>query len=119
MTSYRVGQMLPFQLEAPDHFYSNNPVVITRAEYPKQAYRVVGVSQNLRGIIARAHKVGVSRVSVSRMEGGAFVYVSFADASECRTTFADYSIARWFFKSRANKWGLDNVTDSENNLWIS
>lgn len=117
--TYRTGQTIPFQTGAPPFWYNAGcPIVIVRPEYGATgAYRVVNVSRNLRGMINRAHKVGVSRVSVSRTSNGAFVYVGFADGSELRNLWADYSVARAFFLCRAKRWGL-LVTDDINNLWL-
>jgi hypothetical protein len=70
-------------------------------------------SKNLRGIITRAHKIGVRFVAVQRIPNGADVMVSFADDSCARTTFADFTVALDWFRSRGERWGLAERTNTE------
>ena len=70
-------------------------------------------SKNLRGIITRAHKIGVRLVTVQAIPGGAEVDVSFCDDSACRTQFADYSAALDWFRSRGKRWGLTERTNTQ------
>ena len=63
-------------------------------------------SRNLRSIVDRAYKVGVAKAVVHRAGAGTFVYVRFSDSSECRTTFADFTIACDWFRKRWQKWGF-------------
>jgi hypothetical protein len=63
-------------------------------------------SKNLRGIITRAHKIGVRFVAVQAIPGGADVDVSFCDDSACRTQFADFGVALNWFGRRGERWGL-------------
>jgi hypothetical protein len=68
--------------------------------------RFVQYSRNLRGIISRAHNIGVRFVAVQRNPDGASVIVSFRDYSGCETQFADFSVALDWFRSRAKRWGM-------------
>jgi hypothetical protein len=76
-------------------------------------------SKNLRGIISRAGKIGVRFVSVQKLTAfdgsprGADVSVSFYDDSCARTTFADFTVALDWFRSRGKRWGLTERTNTE------
>ncbi len=83
----------------------------------KKDGEVVQRSRNLRGLISRASKVGVDSVSVFRSEGGAYVSVFFKDGSECRTNFADFTVARDFFRKRWQRWGLYAEVRCSDDYW--
>jgi hypothetical protein len=82
-----------------------------------QSGDIVQRSRNLRGLITRAGKVGVDSVSVHRVNNGASCYVVFKDGSYCRPTFADFTIARDFFRARWRKWGMYAETRCSDNQW--
>lgn len=79
--------------------------------------KVIRRSRNLRGLITHAGKHGVNEVSVWRTSNGAGVYVKFGDGATCRTTFADFTIARDFFRKRWQKWGLYAEVRNSDNYW--
>lgn len=92
--------------------------------------KVIRRSQNLRGLISHAGRVGVHKVSVYAQHGvlglwasndrhyygKGFVYVEYRDGSICRTEFAEFGIARDFFRARWKRWGLyAEVRNSDSN----
>jgi len=79
--------------------------------------KIVQSSQNLRGLISRAYRVGVSKASVWRTSTGGTVYVVFADGSWLRTGFADFTIARDFLRSRWRRWGLYAEVRNSDDYW--
>jgi hypothetical protein len=79
--------------------------------------KVVQRSKNLRGLLERAHKIGVAKAAVIRSGNGANVYVTFSDGSECWTSFADFTIARDFFRKRWQKWGLYAEVRNSDDFW--
>lgn len=98
----------------PHNPYSppGSPVVVYLHGQPVQR------SKNLRGLIARAGKVGVNRAALHRGEhGSGLVYVNFADGSELWTTFADFTVARAFLRSRWKRWGLAHETRCSDDYW--
>jgi hypothetical protein len=86
--------------------------------------KVVQQSRNLRGLISRAHKIGVHAVSLFRTNLGTFgpgdVFVEYDDGSTVRVRFAEHGIAKAFFRRRYQRWGLNNeVRNSENyTVWF-
>jgi hypothetical protein len=85
------------------------PAVGTRLVFYNNG-KPVQQSRNLRGLISRAHRVGVHAISLFRCQLGTFgpgeVFVEYKDGSTVRTRFAEHGIARAFFRKRYQRWGL-------------
>lgn len=79
--------------------------------------KIVQRSRNLRGLITRAHKIGVARVSLWRTADGASYYVAFKDGSELRGQFAAFTTCRDFFRSRWARWGLYAEVRNSDDYW--
>jgi hypothetical protein len=79
--------------------------------------KVVHRSRNLRGLITHARRAGVHSAAVWRTQSGATVYVEYSDGAYCRTDFADFTIARDFFRKRWQKWGLFAEIRNSDNYW--
>jgi hypothetical protein len=74
-------------------------------------------SRNLRGIITRAHKVGVARATCWASEAGGTYYIQFADGSWTRGQFADFTVCRDWFRARWRRWGLYAEVRNSDNFW--
>jgi hypothetical protein len=81
--------------------------------------KVIHRSRNLRGLISHAHRVGVAKASVWRTSPacGGRAYIEYRDGSYCRTEFADFTIARDFFRARWQKWGLYAEVRNSDGYW--
>ena len=78
---------------------------------------VVQRSRNLRGLISRAYKIGVTKAAVFREHVGASYYVEYADGSILRGNFCDFTVCRDFFRARWQKWGLYAEVRDSDDMW--
>lgn len=68
--------------------------------------KVVSKSQSLRGILEYArNKAIVREATCYRATDDALIAINFDNGAECRTRFADYSVAVDWVRSRRS-WGL-------------
>lgn len=83
-----------------------------------QRGEIVQRSKNLRGLITRAFRVGVNRAALHMGESRTgCVYVEFIDGTRLYTTFADFTVARRFLRSRYRRWGLDHESRLSDEYW--
>lgn len=74
---------------------------------------VVRRSVNLRAILDHARRTPVFRATCHRdSDGGAIVFIEFNSGEWSRVSFADYTVAKRWVKSRRS-WGLTGCYCSE------
>jgi hypothetical protein len=84
--------------------------------------KVVQRSRNLRGLISRAGKVGVHSATLfcsnpTKPIGEGLMFIEYSDGSTVRITFASFTIARDFLRSRWRKWGLYAEVRNSDQFW--